>query len=302
MTPPTPWHGTGRTARPARTARPPRPARRAPALVALVALVVPVVLAGCAAQEPAPTTSAGPSGPAAPSSPASSGPSSSTGTSSSSPSAPSTSAPTSTPSRIPTRPPASRIRPVPPAQWRAMQEAGMVRPECPVQERAELRRVDLNYVDFSGRTQRGHLVVRDDTAASTRRIFDRLYAERFPIRRMQGVEAYDGDVARSLRADNTSAYNCRRADQINAPFAQSPHANGRAIDVNPAENPWVDLRCDCWTPSAKHAARTPGKGKVLEGGLVWRLFTDEGWVWQNIKVPDYMHFDTGYPSRPLPGS
>ena len=29
-----------------------------------------------------------------------------------------------------------------------------------------------------------------------------------------------------------------------------------------------------------------------------QLFEERGWVWQNIKVPDYMHFDTGYPSRP----
>ena len=29
-----------------------------------------------------------------------------------------------------------------------------------------------------------------------------------------------------------------------------------------------------------------------------QAFVDEGWIWQNIKVPDYMHFDTGFPSRP----
>ena len=41
--------------------------------------------------------------------------------------------------------------------------------------------------------------------------------------------------------------------------------------------------------------------KILENGLVRRLFTREGWIWQNIDVPDYMHFDTVYPSRPFPG-
>jgi hypothetical protein len=75
-------------------------------------------------------------------------------------------------------------------------------------------------------------------------------------------------------------------------------ANGRAVDVNPRENPWMDLRCDCWSSSARHAARTPGPGKVRKGGMVWRAFTEEGWVWQNIDVPGYMYFDTGYPSRP----
>lgn len=174
----------------------------------------------------------------------------------------------------------------------------MVRPECPIQRREQLRRVDLNFVDFAGNTRRGHLIVNADVARSIQRIFDRLFAEEFPIRRMRGVESYGGDVAKSLAADNTSAFNCRRADQINAPFTDSPHANGRAVDINPVENPWVDLRCKCWTPSGKHAKRTPGPGKILEKGLVWRVFDREGWIWQNIDVPDYMHFDTGYPSRP----
>lgn len=212
-----------------------------------------------------------------------------------------TTAPTTAPPTTPAPPPASRVREVPPSQWDAMVEAGMVRPECPVQRREQLRRVDLNFVDFQGRTRRGHLIVNADVAQSIRRIFDRLFAEEFPIRRMRGVESYGGDVARSLAADNTSAFNCRRADQINAPFTDSPHANGRAVDINPVENPWVDLRCDCWTPSGRHRARTPGPGKILEEGLVWRLFDREGWIWQNIDVPDYMHFDTGYPSRPFRG-
>ena len=40
----------------------------------------------------------------------------------------------------------------------------------------------------------------------------------------------------------------------------------------------------------------PGKGKILEGGRVWRAFTKRGWIWQDIPTPDYQHFDTGYPS------
>lgn len=191
-----------------------------------------------------------------------------------------------------------RIREVPSKQWAAMKKAGMVRAECPVTRRSDLRRVEVPYTDFNGDTRRGYLVVHRDTAASAGRILQRLYALEFPIRRMVGVEKYDGDLNRSLRADNTSAYNCRRANQINAPFKASPHANGRAVDINPRENPWRDLRCDCWSPSSTNAKRSPGKGKVLKGDPVWKTFDREGWIWQNISVADYMHFDTGYPSRP----
>ena len=184
-------------------------------------------------------------------------------------------------------------------QWGEMRRAGMLRPECPIQSRDQLRVVAINHYDFEERVRRGRLVVNADVAGSVVRIFSKLLKERFPIRRMQPVERYRGDTNASLRADNTSAYNCRRADQINAPFAESPHANGRAIDINPRENPWKDLRCDCWLPSPAQRERVEGPGKILRGGLVWRLFRNEGWIWQNIDVADYMHFDTGYPSRPV---
>lgn len=196
------------------------------------------------------------------------------------------------------------IGPLRAQQWRKMQQAGMLRPECPIVRRSQLRTVSINHFDFQGNVRRGTVVVNTDVAESMVRILTRLFDAKFPIRRMSPVESFAGDANKSLRADNTSAYNCRRADQINAPFSESPHANGRAIDINPRENPWMDLRCRCWFPSAKEQARDDEPGKIYKRGLVWRTFRAEGWIWQDIDVADYMHFDTGYPSRPFvpPGS
>lgn len=193
----------------------------------------------------------------------------------------------------------ARIGPVPRSQWGRMRSAGMVRPECPVQDRRDLRVVAVNHYTFDGDVRRGILVVNADVAGSIGRIFTELFEARFPIERMTPVEAFGGDTNASLRANNTSAFNCRRADQINAPFAESPHANGRAIDINPVQNPWLDLRCDCWLPSPRFEKRVDRPGGINRGGLVWRAFRSEGWVWQDIDVPDYMHFDTGYPSAPF---
>ena len=208
--------------------------------------------------------------------------------------------PSATPRPTPSATPSldAAVEQITDAQWSRMVAAGLWRKGCP-DVRDRLRRVAMNYVGFDGKVHRGVLVVNTDVTASVIRIFTRLFEEGFPIRRMEPMEAYDGDLNASLRADNTSAFNCRRPDQINAPFKKSPHANGRAIDINPLENPWKDLRTKRWSPSAEYAARTEGKGKILKGGLVWRAFTEEGWVWQDIKVADYMHFDTGYPSAPF---
>ena len=164
--------------------------------------------------------------------------------------------------------------------------------------REDLRRLDISYLDFTGSVRRGALIAHRDVVDDLAAILTELFEEGFPIARMRPVEQYDGDVVRSLAANNTSAFNCRRPDQINAPVASSPHANGRAIDINPYQNPWVDPRCDCWMPSSDFADTRRGPGVISKGGLAWRLFTERGWIWQDIKVPDYMHFDTGYPSRP----
>ena len=192
------------------------------------------------------------------------------------------------------------VRRIPERQWKRIVAVGAWRPGCPA-GRSELRQVNVNYVNFSGEVRRGTLVVNRDVAASVSRVFTKLFEARFPIRKMNPVEEYGGDVNVSLAADNTSAYNCRQLNQINAPVPASPHANGRAIDINPRENPWTDLRCDCWLPSPRNKEREPGPGVIVRHGLVWRLFDREGWVWQDIDVPDYMHFDTGYPSRPYHG-
>ena len=72
--------------------------------------------------------------------------------------------------------------------------------------------------------------------AAMRSAFAELFADRFPIRRMRLVDAYGASDYRSIEADNTSAFNCRRATGATR---WSEHAYGRAIDVNPIENPYV---------------------------------------------------------------
>ena len=82
-------------------------------------------------------------------------------------------------------------------------------------------------------------VASSSTATSRGAVLDvlrRLYAARFPIRRMVPVDAYGASDFRSIEADNTSAFNCRYVDGTTR---WSEHAYGRAIDLNPIENPYV---------------------------------------------------------------
>ncbi len=107
---------------------------------------------------------------------------------------------------------------------------------CPVPV-SELRMLTLSYWDFAGHEQTGKLVVNAAVAVDVTAIFKELHARKFPIERMQTVEAYGGNDDRSMEANNTSAFNCR--DKTGQPGQFSNHSWGRAIDLNPLTNPYV---------------------------------------------------------------
>jgi len=160
---------------------------------------------------------------------------------------------------------------------------------CPVAV-ADLRLVTVTHVRFDGRPARGQLVVHRDAAAAVVRVFRALLAERFPVAQVRTVEAYGGDDARSMAANSTSAYNCRRTT---GGTAWSEHAYGRALDINPVQNPYV--RGATVLPAAGRAyvdRSRPQPGMVLSGGPVVRAFASVGWQWGGsfASLKDYQHF------------
>jgi hypothetical protein len=163
-------------------------------------------------------------------------------------------------------------------------------PGCPVALR-DLRMLTVSHWGFDGRRRTGRVVVHETAAGSLRTVFRRLYAARFPIRRMVPIDAYGGSDFNSIEADNTSAFNCRRATGSSS---WSEHAYGRAIDVNPIENPYVEAGRVYHDASRAYVARrTVRKGMAVEGGPLVRAFDAIGWGWGgrwNGSVQDYQHF------------
>lgn len=161
---------------------------------------------------------------------------------------------------------------------------------CPV-ALADLRLLALTYHGFDGKPHTGRLIVHREVAETIVGVFRRLYAERFPIRRMRPVEAYGGDDFRSIEADNTSAFNCRRVDGTSR---WSNHAYGRAIDVNPIENPYVTSRGTTSHPaSRRYLDRQSGRaGMATRDSELVRAFRGVGWGWGGDwrGTRDYQHF------------
>jgi D-alanyl-D-alanine carboxypeptidase-like protein len=163
------------------------------------------------------------------------------------------------------------------------------RPGCPVSP-SQLRLLRVSHWDFRGRVHVGELVVQAREAQNVVSVFRRLYAARFPIRRLRLVDVYGADDDRSMAADNTSGFNCRRAEGSSS---WSAHAYGLAIDVNPVENPFILNGRVSPPASRRYLDRSRvRRGMAIRGNVLVRAFASIGWSWGGrwTNPLDYQHF------------
>lgn len=160
---------------------------------------------------------------------------------------------------------------------------------CPV-PRWKLRYLTVSYVTYRGAARQGELVVHRSEAQDIVSVFETLYDARFRIHRMRLVDDYQGSDAASMAADNTSAFNCRR---VSGTSRWSQHAYGRAIDINPVRNPYVDGDRVAPTAGEAYVDRRPLR-KGMVNRAVRDAFTAIGWSWGGLwKDPvDYQHFSS----------
>lgn len=160
---------------------------------------------------------------------------------------------------------------------------------CPV-SRGRLRYLRIAYHGFDGRVHRGEMIAAATSVGALRRAFGSLFDRGFPIRRMRLVDDYAGSDYRSIEADNTSAFNCRA---VTGGSRWSEHAYGRAVDVNPIENPYVSGGRTSHRASRPYLDRSRHRrGMAFAGGALVRAFKRVGWGWGgNWSDPtDYQHF------------
>jgi len=165
---------------------------------------------------------------------------------------------------------------------------------CPVGLR-NLRYLQISFLGFVGVGRTGELIVHESQARPVVRVFRTLYDARFPIRRMRLVDAYQGDDDASMSANNTSAYNCRRTANDDR---WSEHAYGRAIDINPIQNPYLSGSFVAPQEGRRYAtvdrsAQAPYiRGGIRMADVVVAAFERIGWRWGGdwTYAKDYQHF------------
>ena len=148
-------------------------------------------------------------------------------------------------------------------------------PRCPRWDELAYLRVD--HVTFDRTAGQGELVVAAALAAPVVALFRRLWELGFPIRRLRLVDDYGASDDASMADDNSSAFNFR---VVAGTSVLSQHARGRAIDLNPVENPW--LVGERLVPEAGRAFADRGvlrPGMIVRPGPVVAALDEQGWEW-----------------------
>jgi D-alanyl-D-alanine carboxypeptidase len=185
-----------------------------------------------------------------------------------------------------------------PEPLRANLDGRFWKPGCPV-GLSELRLLTVSHWGFDGRVHEGQLVVNRDVAGGLRKVFERLYELRFPIRHMRLDDLYGPRRAFPKDGDVSGSFHCR--ESVPSPCVGgtasgrwSNHAYGHAVDLNPVENPYVGCG-RVHDPDSRPFVDRSRLRKGMVTPAVVRAFRSIGWGWGGDwtgETKDYMHFST----------
>ncbi len=127
------------------------------------------------------------------------------------------------------------------------------------------------------------------------------YKIKYKINLIKPIYYYRANDYRSITANNTSAYNCRK---IEGTQKWSNHAYGLAIDINPLQNPFVS-KSGHVTHNASRAfidrskKQKNSKAMILKNSTIVKLFKAHGFKWGGDwrTIKDYQHFEYKHQSK-----
>lgn len=164
---------------------------------------------------------------------------------------------------------------------------------------SDLRYVKLLHYNFNHELQVGELIVAADLQGDYLGIFAELFAAEYEIQSMYLPDKYwTGDPtstdSASIDVNNSSCFMYRPATGSSK---LSKHSYGRAIDINPQQNPYVSYTSGEPKWSHENANdyidRTTGLPHVItENDICYQIFTKYGFTWGGswTNVKDYQHF------------
>lgn len=148
--------------------------------------------------------------------------------------------------------------------------------------------LDVNYYNFDKKYCKGQLVIHKKLAAEVEEVFNIIEENKFPIEKCIPIVKYNWDDNESMAENNTSAFNYRTIAGTNR---LSNHSEGRAIDINPFQNPAIYKNGKIAPKGAKY--ETNQLGTLKDNDKIVSAFKNLGWRWGGdwTSLKDYQHFD-----------
>ena len=149
----------------------------------------------------------------------------------------------------------------------------------------------LPYYDFQGNIQTGEMVCHTSIAHDLLYIFRTLFWFQYPINSIRLIDDFNASDEASMQANNTSCFNYRTILGTNL---LSKHAYGKAVDINPLQNPWIrggKVYPSTATPYTDRNRDFPHK--IDEKDACYLLFKSKGFIWGGSwgQSKDYQHFE-----------
>lgn len=161
--------------------------------------------------------------------------------------------------------------------------------EFPKEVLSQMEVVRIGYLGFDRKDHIGQLVVHRELAEEVIEMFGEIREAEFPIVKMVPIVAYGWSDEKSIEDQNTSGFNYRKTSGPGVSGTiMSKHAFGRAIDLNPFQNPFVDADGSSPQPYVPGA-----KGVISSDSKVVEIFKRHGWKWGGdwSGGKDYQHFE-----------
>jgi len=160
--------------------------------------------------------------------------------------------------------------------------------QAPAELIEEISLIDVQYYSFDGKLHQGQLVVHNDVKEDVLEIFDIIKEIEYPVNKVVPIVVFDWSDNASMDDNNTSAFNYRF---ISGTKRLSNHAFGKAVDINPINNPYITSNGKI-IPSAG-SYDTKKFETFTDDHPVVKAFKDRGWRWGGNfnSYKDYHHFD-----------
>ncbi|KUG23110.1 hypothetical protein ASZ90_007104 [hydrocarbon metagenome] len=148
--------------------------------------------------------------------------------------------------------------------------------------------VDVCYYSFDGRKHQGQIIVNQELEDDVYEIFNFIEKTLFPVGKVVPIVAYQWDDYSSMADNNSSSFNFR---VIEGTTKLSMHSLGKAIDINPVQNPVIYPNGIIAPEGAKYLPKE--RGTLIADHPVVKEFLNRGWHWGgNFEQPkDYHHFE-----------